>query len=212
MNWLSWLQGFAGASAIEWIATIAGFLCVFLLIRRSRWSFFFGLIQVSIYSWIFFDVKLYSDMGLHLIYIGFQLYGWYMWTRNQNQQGQISPVSANAAEYAGYGALIVVATSLLGSLMSSQTDASFPYADAFTTCASLVAQWLLTHRKLFNWSVWIIADIVAISIYWQKGLYPTSALYCCFLIMAIIGQYTWIKEFRRHTNSQVSLDSNDVSG
>ncbi|WP_158771239.1 nicotinamide riboside transporter PnuC [Paraglaciecola sp. L1A13] len=210
MNWPEWLAGFAGASAVEWVATTAGFLCVFLLIRRSRWSFFFGLIQVSIYSWIFFDVKLYSDMGLHIIYIGFQVYGWYMWTKNQNQQGRISPVSGSVLEYAGYGVLIIASASLLGSLMSSQTDASFPYADAFTTCASLVAQWLLTHRKLYNWSLWIIVDVVAIGIYWQKGLYPTSALYFSFLLMALVGQYSWIKEFRRHNNTQALSDPDNA--
>lgn len=204
MSWLEWIQGFAGASIIEWVATLAGFLCVFLLIKRSRWSFVFGFVQVSIYSWIFFDVKLYSDMGLHIIYIGFQIYGWYMWSNHQDQQGHISPVKGSAKEYAGFGGLALASAAILGLAMSSYTDASFPYVDAFTTCASLIAQWLLTHRKLFNWVVWIIVDIVSVSLYWQKGLYPTSALYLCFLIMACIGQYTWIKEFRRHNSEKHS--------
>jgi nicotinamide mononucleotide transporter len=210
MSWLDWVQGFAGASTIEWIATLAGFLCVFLLIRRSRWSFVFGFIQVSIYSWIFFDVKLYSDMGLHIIYIGFQLYGWYMWSKNQNQHGQIFPVSGSAIEYASFAGLAIVGAGVLGLVMSSYTDASFPYIDAFTTCASLIAQWLLTHRKLFNWVLWIIVDIVAIALYWQKGLFPTSALYFCFLVMACIGQYTWIKEFRYHNSKQPSSHLNNA--
>jgi nicotinamide mononucleotide transporter len=58
----------------------------------------------------------------------------------------------------------------------------------------LVAQLLLSHKKLMNWTVWIIVDIVAIAIYWQKGLFPTSALYACFLVMAIIGQWQWYKQ------------------
>lgn len=70
--------------------------------------------------------------------------------------------------------------------MSRNTDASFPYFDAFTTCASLLSQWLLSHKKLLNWTLWIIVDIVAMFIYEQKGLYPTAWLYFCFLIMALI--------------------------
>ncbi|GAC08805.1 nicotinamide riboside transporter PnuC [Paraglaciecola chathamensis] len=212
MSWLEWLHGFAGASAIEWIATVAGFLSVFLLIRRSRWSFVFGFIQVSIYSWIFFDVRLYSDMGLHVIYIGFQLYGWHMWSRNQNQQGQISPVRGNTLEYVSLAGLAIFSSGILGYVMSNYTDASFPYVDAFTTCASLIAQWLLSHRKLFNWTVWIIVDIVAIAVYWQKGLYPTSALYFCFLIMASIGQYAWIREFRHHNTEKQTNDLHNTVG
>ncbi len=212
MSWLEWIQGFAGASTIEWVATVAGFLSVFLLINRSRWSFVFGFVQVSIYSWIFFDVKLYSDMGLHIIYIGFQLYGWYVWSNNQNQQGKISPVQGSLTEYGCWAGIAIVSAGLLGYVMSSYTDASFPYVDAFTTCASLIAQWLLTHRKLFNWAVWIIVDIVAIALYWQKGLYPTSALYFSFLIMACVGQYTWIKEFRRHNSEKHSTHLDNALG
>ena len=79
--------------------------------------------------------------------------------------------------------------------MHKYTDASFAYADAFTTCASLVAFVLMTRRYIVNWLFWIVVDVVAIGIYFQKGLYPTAILYGCFLIMAIIGFYAWRKEY-----------------
>jgi len=186
-----WIQGFAGASPIEWTATVCGFLCVYLVIRRNIWCFFFGFIQVSLYSWIFFNVKLYSDMMLHIFYMGFQVYGWLIWSRSKDDHGQIQVIAGTPKEYMLWTFAAILATMALGAFMGSQTDASFPYADAFTTSASLVAQWLLSHKRLLNWSFWIVVDIVAIWIYWQKGLYPTSALYFCFLIMAIIGQYQW---------------------
>ncbi|MDU0352763.1 nicotinamide riboside transporter PnuC [Paraglaciecola aquimarina] len=191
MNWLEWLQGFAGASVPEWIATLSGFLCVYLIIRRSIWCFAFGLVQVSIYSWIFYDVKLYSDMVLHLFYIGFQIYGWYIWRQSQNASGHIQVKKGSAREYSLCFCLIAIVTLTLGTFMHQYTQADYAYGDAFTTSASLVAQWLLTHKKLFNWLFWIVVDVVAITIYWQKGLYPTSVLYFCFLIMAIVGQWQW---------------------
>lgn len=197
MNLVEWLQGFAGASPLEWIATLAGFLCVYLLIRRSIWCFAFGLIQVSIYSWIFYDVKLYSDMVLHIFYIGFQVYGWWIWHGSQDSSGHIQVQSGSIKEYSVWLLVIVLVTLVLGTFMANQTDADFAYPDAFTTVASLVAQWLLSHKKLLNWSVWIVVDLVAIFIYWQKGLYPTSALYFCFLIMAFIGQWQWYKSFKK---------------
>tara|TARA_R110000868_G_scaffold256417_2_gene513137 strand:+ start:1674 stop:2282 length:609 start_codon:yes stop_codon:yes gene_type:complete len=192
-DWTSWLQGFAGASPLEWIATVAGFLCVFLLIKRSLWSFAFGLVQVSIYAWIFYDVKLYSDMLLNVFYIGFQFYGWYIWRNSQDNNGHVQVLKGHLSEYLICCFVVIISTIILGYLMSHHTDASFPYPDAFTTCASLTAQWLLSRKKLFNWAFWIVVDIVAIAIYWQKGLYPTSALYVCFLVMAMIGQWQWYK-------------------
>lgn len=193
MNWQDWLQGFAGASPLEWIATIAGFICVYLVIKRNIWCFAFGFVQVTIYSWIFFEVKLYSDMLLHLFYIGFQIYGWRIWSRAKNERACIQVEEGSVKEYLSWLLVIILSTYLLGTFMVNNTDASFPYFDAFTTCASLVAQWLLSHKKLMNWAVWIMVDLVAMFIYWQKGLYPTALLYSCFLIMAIIGQWLWYK-------------------
>lgn len=193
LNISQWLQGFAGASPLEWLATLAGFLCVYLLIKRSIWSFVFGLIQVSIYAWIFYSVKLYSDMLLHLFYIGFQFYGWYIWRQSQTSEGQVIVVKGHFGEYATWAALATLSSLILGYIMAHYTDASLPYADAFTTCTSLIAQWLLSRRKLFNWAFWIVVDLAAICIYWHKQLYPTSLLYLCFLVMAIIGQWQWYK-------------------
>lgn len=198
MAFNEWLIGFAGASPLEWTATICGFICVFLIIRRSIWCFFFGFIQVTLYSWIFFNVKLYSDALLHVIYIGFQIYGYWVWSRNLDDTGHVK-VAPGSFHYYGVSILVVItATMSWGWFMDNYTDASFAYFDAFTTATSLTAQWLMTHKKLLNWSFWIVVDIVAIGIYWQKGLFPTSALYLCFLIMACVGQWQWWKAYQTY--------------
>jgi nicotinamide mononucleotide transporter len=54
----------------------------------------------------------------------------------------------------------------------------------------------MTRRYVINWLFWIVVDIVAIGVYFQKGLYPTVILYMCFLIMAIIGLYAWRKQYK----------------
>ncbi|GAC15626.1 nicotinamide riboside transporter PnuC [Aliiglaciecola lipolytica] len=199
MQWSEWLAGFAGASPIEWIATLSGFLSVFLIIKRSIWCFFFGFIQVSLYSWIFYDVKLYSDMLLHLIYVGFQVYGYWMWSKDLDNNGHVVIHHGRPALYLQMTIIAILAALILGWIMATKTDASLPYFDAFTTCTSLVAQWLMSHKKLFNWSFWIVVDVVAIWIYWHKGLYPTSALYLCLLVMASIGQYQWWRIYQKNT-------------
>ncbi|MGS2719121.1 nicotinamide riboside transporter PnuC [Paraglaciecola aestuariivivens] len=196
MNLSDWLQGFAGASPLEWLATVCGFICVYLVIKRNIWCFAFGFVQVSIYTWIFYEVKLYSDVILHVFYMGFQVYGWLLWRSARDDQGQVIINKGSLKEYAFCFFVVLISTWILGSVMFHYTDASFAYPDAFTTSASLIAQLLLSHKRLFNWSFWILVDIVAIGIYWQKGLYPTSALYACFLIMASIGQWQWYRDYK----------------
>jgi nicotinamide mononucleotide transporter len=75
--------------------------------------------------------------------------------------------------------------------MDRLTDAALPYPDAFTTAASLVAQWLLTRKKLDTWTFWIAVDVVAVGVYLRKELYVTAFLYGVFLAMAITGLIAW---------------------
>jgi nicotinamide mononucleotide transporter len=61
---------------------------------------------------------------------------------------------------------------------------------------SITAQLLLAWRKLENWLLWILTDIVAIGLYLSKGLHPTAALYAIFLILSAIGLVDWGRKLR----------------
>lgn len=182
MNWL------------ELVAVIAGLLCVYLIIIRSIWCWPVGLIQVSVYVWIFYHAKLYSDVGLHIIYIGLQLYGWWHWLYGGPGKSQLPVKKLSTRGVIAWVAISLVGSTSLGIIMTRYTDASLPFADAFTTVASLTAQWLLTRKYLQNWYFWIAVDVVAIFVYASKALYMTSALYALFLCMAIAGLVAWRNE------------------
>jgi nicotinamide mononucleotide transporter len=191
------IAGFFGASIIEIIASISGFICVYLLIKRNIWNWFFGLVQVTLFVWVFYQNKLYSDTLLNIIYIGLQFYGWWNWRYHKNDKEELIIEASSLKFFILLCSYSLISTLVLGFIMDNYTDASFAYADAFTTCTSLIAQLLLTRRQLINWFFWIIVDIVAVVIYFQKGLLPTSVLYVTFLIMACIGQFTWYRQYKK---------------
>lgn len=190
---------------IEIVATVFGFLCVVLTIRRNVWCWPTGLVQVLLFIIIFYHAKLYSDLILHVIYVGMQFYGWYCWTAGRDPARQESIVisSLTPRQLAMWSLITAVATALWGYTMSRWTDASLPYADAFTTVASLVAQYLLARKFLENWLFWIVVDVVAISVYYYKVLIPTSILYAAFLVLAVIGYVTWRVQVRAQQCSGV---------
>src|SRR5476651_1477355 len=68
-------------SGLELFAAALGVIAVWLTVKQNPWCWPIGLVMVLVYSWIFFDVKLYSDMLLQVIYAALQLYGWWQWTR-----------------------------------------------------------------------------------------------------------------------------------
>ena len=56
-------------SLIESIAVLFGLACVWLIVKENIWCWPTGLVQVSLYVYIFYDAKLYSDSGLHVFNI-----------------------------------------------------------------------------------------------------------------------------------------------
>ena len=176
---------------IEGVAVVFGLMCVWLTVRQNIWCWPTGLVQVSLYIFIFYEVKLYSDLMLHFIYIGLQIYGWYHWLHGGKSRANL-PVSELGSRSRLVWPLIAIAcTGVWGYLMATYTDAAVPYGDAFTTVASLIAQWLMARKRLESWLFWIAVDVVAIGIYWHKSLYLTSGLYAVFLVLATIGWLEW---------------------
>ncbi|MDB4293097.1 nicotinamide riboside transporter PnuC [Maribacter sp.] len=185
----------------EALATLFGFLAVFFTIRQNIWCWFFGLVQVALYTYIFFVAKLYSDMVLHVIYIFLQVWGWYSWKYSGYNNTELKVTKIKM--WPLWIALTCLGTVSLGFLMQSQTDAALPYPDAFTTAASLIAQYLMIKKKLGSWLLWIAVDSVAIGVYFNKSLYFTAVLYVAFLIMATIGYIEWKKSFKKEAKLSV---------
>jgi len=189
---------------IEISATVFGFLCVLFTIRKNIWCWPTGLVQVLLYIFVFYQAKLYSDLILHVVYVGMQLFGWYYWLHGGANHKEAPVTKVGNFVYWIVGVLL--GTVLWGCGMAKFTDASVPYYDAFTTVASLAAQWLLCKKKLESWYLWIAVDVVAIGVYFYKQLYFTSGLYTAFLVMATIGLFAWKKSLEKGLNDEKVID------
>ena len=180
----------------EAVAVVFGAAAVALTIRQSLWCWPLGLVQVALYVYVFYQARLYSDMVLHVIYVVLQVYGWYRW--RSGERGSALPVSyLSLTERAGWAMAIALAASVWGEEMLRYTDAAAPRADAFIAAASLAAQYLLAIKKLENWIVWIVVDVVAIAVYWSRDLRLTSGLYGEFLGLCVLGLVEWRKAYER---------------
>jgi nicotinamide mononucleotide transporter len=183
-------------SIIEWIAVLTGLACVWLTVVRNIWCWPTGLVSVALYVFVFFDARLYSDMGLQVVYIFMQVYGWWFWLRGGKDRGEAPVVRLSPPGMALWAGAVVAGTVLLGTLMSAFTNAALPYWDAAATAMSLAAQWLLARKVIENWILWIAVDVLSVGIYLAKGLYPTTGLYCVFLVLATMGLIAWTRTLR----------------
>jgi nicotinamide mononucleotide transporter len=78
-------------------------------------------------------------------------------------------------------------------LLYFYTDASLPWVDSLVAVFSLIANWLLARRKIENWVIWIVLDVIYIALFASKGLYLSSGLYFILLVLAIKGFRDWKK-------------------
>ena len=183
-------------NTLEIIAVILGLANVGLLVRRSIWNYPFGMAMVALYMLIFWEAKLYGEAGLQVFFFVVQAWGWYLWAR---AGGLEHAVEVRWLRWpARIASLVVVAlvTIALGTLMHRLTDAAMPFADAAITGASVVAQILLSIRRVENWVLWIAIDIGAIFLYIERDLHLTAGLYGAFLVLATMGLVEWVRAAR----------------
>ncbi len=176
---------------LEILATISGILCVYLQTREKILAWPFGLLSVSILVFVFYSSRLYSDVILHVIYIGLNIYGWWYWSANVDKTDHTPIQSLSRRMFIIWAFIIVLGAILWGFGMNAITNADLVYFDAFTTVGSLSAQYLLARKVIQNWIIWIIVDVVAVNVYVIKELYFTAFMFFVFLLLCIKGYRDW---------------------
>ena len=192
----NFLHAMIGERPIEIAAVILGLCNITLLIRRSIWNYPFGILMVILYMRIFFDAKLYADTVLQVFFLVVQIYGWMHWLNRRDDTGLVIVRRITRNQAIIYGAIGAAGVAAVGTFWARFTDAALPYWDTSILVFSIIAQFLLARRRLENWLVWIGVDVIAIGVYWAKGLYPTSVLYAVFLVLATVGYFTWRKAYQ----------------
>jgi nicotinamide mononucleotide transporter len=199
-------------STIEAVGAVFGFLCVVLYIRQNIWSWPVGLVQIALFIVVFYDARLYSDLVLHVIYLLMQVFGWYHWHKGGEQGAPLKVTRLTRTEIWLWAGSSIIGSLLAGYLMATRTDAAAPLPDAFVAVTSVVAQWLLTRKKLESWVFWFVIDLVAMGIYFYKALYFATALYALYLVLAVTGYLTWRKSCSSRTGEDEINDSRPDTG
>ena len=182
-------------TTFEIIAAILGAISVWLVVKRNVWNFPIGIIMVLMYTRIFYDANLYSDMLLQIVFLVMQVQGWWNWVNGEKSDDDLIAVrTLNSQQWWWSVAAQVIGTLALGYVMKRSTNAALPFLDAFTAVMSIIAQWWLNKRYLENWIFWIVVDVIYLYIYPSRALYATAILYFIFLIMAITGYMAWRKK------------------
>lgn len=206
MNWIDINYTFvtiAGypLSYVEFVGTIAGLLCVWLAAKAHIWTWPIGLVNVACFFAIFYQIQLYSDMFLQAYFFVVSIYGWINWHR-QRQADKISVTFITNRQRMKLVFIIVASTALVGLGIQNlhlllpaifQQPASYPYLDTFVAILSVIATILMAQRKIENWALWILVDVISVGLYAQKQVLFIALEYAILLGLATWGLFNWIK-------------------
>ena len=197
-------------SWIELVATIFGLLAVWLSAKEHISNWGFGLINVALSGFVFFQSQLYSDFFLQWYFFATGIYGWWQWSRvDKTNAEQAVKISYMTPQYQiGTVVFIVVFTVLIGYFIQTgglqkmfpaifTQPAAFPYVDTLIMMMSIVGNYLLTIKKIESWMLWVAVDIIAPIVYYQKGLLLFAFEYLIFLALAIFALANWLKIYKK---------------
>ena len=188
----------SGIKILEFGGLLFGLLCVWFLIRQNVLTWPAGIIYVLISLVIFIQARLYADFILHIFFLALNIYGWYHWVSPTNgETNKLLVTSSGFKLMSIILVLSVIGTYVSGRLLSEYTDASLPYWDSTTSVLSIAAMWLTAKKKIENWIIWLVVDVLATGIYYYKGLYFYCLLYLVYIGMAVAGYLSWRKSMTR---------------
>ena len=208
-------------SWIEAVGTVAGLLCIWLASLEKISNYAFGLINVSLFAIIFFQIQLYASLLLQVFFFVANVYGWYAWSRqNNNHQAELQIRWLPVPKALGWLTACVVSIGLMTvfinpvfafltriavtlmqglglqvTMPALQPDA-FPFWDSCMMVLSIAAMILMTRKYVENWLLWVIINIISVVIFALQGVYAMSLEYLLLTFIALNGSRMWMNSAR----------------
>lgn len=177
---------------LEITAVVFGLLSVWYSKNNNILVFPTGMISTAIFIYLLFKWVLLGDMLINAYYFIMSIYGWFIWTRKENNI--VTPITRVNSYEKKIGFIIFISSLVFVYLVYVYFDkwgTITSYIDNLTTAIFFVGMWLMAKRKIENWIFWIVADIISIPLYFYKGFTFTSLQYLIFTFIAIAGYYSW---------------------
>ena len=179
---------------LEGLAVAAAIAYLLLAIRQRLACWYFAALSSALYVWILFDARLYMESALNVFYFAMAVYGWLVWFRGGSDEPLPVtrwPLGLHAAAIAAVAALSAAS----GWLLSTATDAAFPYVDSATTWAALWATFLVARKVLENWWYWLAIDLTLVVVFTVRNLELTALLYAVYVLMIPFGMVAWRRSY-----------------
>ncbi|MEZ0005350.1 nicotinamide mononucleotide transporter [Flavobacterium sp. 28YEA47A] len=180
---------------LEAIVFITGILSVYFARKENIWVYPTGIVATVITVYLLYVAGYFAEMTLNIYFSVMSVYGWVNWTRKK-EDDYIVKISRTNTKQKIIGVLLffltIVVTYLVYHLFGEEIMPA-NYIDIFTSGLFFTGMWYMAMKKIENWTLWIIADIIAVPLYAHRDLGMLSLQYVIFTILAILAYIEWRK-------------------
>jgi nicotinamide mononucleotide transporter len=185
---------------LEAIAFLFGILSVWYAKKANIWVYPTGIICTVITVYLLYISEYFGDMMMNFYYSVMSIYGWWNWSRKKNNK-YVVPISRTTSKEKWIGIVFFILTMIVtySVYKAYDYDLQIPnYIDIVTSGIFFTAMWYMANKKIENWTLWIVANLVTIPLYAYRGLGRLSLQYLVFTILAIQGYIEWKKALNKN--------------
>ena len=154
-----------------------------------------GLIATMITSYLLFQADYLGDMMVNIYFSIVSIYGWVNWSKKTNRKKALMISRTNRKQkIIGFALFFITIFVVFGIYIYFDYEIKFDsYIDIFTSGIFFVAMWFMALKKIENWTLWILGDLIVVPLYAYRGLGMLSLQYLIFTILAISAYLEWKK-------------------
>lgn len=180
--------------AVSYAGAFLGLLCVILLAKRKNLGNVLGMLAVIAECCANF---LGGNIGAGLptfYYFGSHIYGILTWQKNldNNKSVKVRTLNENAFLYA---LIFLIAAAFFNIYLTNEIGAINTSYQLITNCfifgLGVVAQLLLMMRYAFNWYLWVLLNVLVISLNIYTDNIVIATQYLIYLFNAVYGICEW---------------------
>lgn len=173
------------------VGALTSLLSTYFFIRLNNKAWPVSLLAICLNGYLYWQKGIYADMTLEVFYFFSTCYGWYLWNRPSTHPQHFLIAKLSLKQWLLLLLIISFIYLLLVKSLLAFTHSNVAVLDALTTSLSLAAQWLMCHKIMATWILWLFTDLIYAYMYLYKALPFHTLLMLIYTVMAAIGYLRW---------------------
>ena len=185
---------------LEFLAFWFGIISVVFAKKQNILVYPTGIICTIITMYLMYKVSLLGHILVNLLYTIISFFGWWNWSRRENNDlvVKVSKFTSNDLSMSLLILFFIVFVSYFAhDFFATNFEGQIKELDILTSGIFVTAMWLMANKKLENWILWIIGNVITIPLYLSSDKIILSIQYVIFTILAVQAYIEWNKSLSK---------------